>query len=427
MDLENDVVIVSAYGRGQWMAAELARHGHKVTLVDVSDSLGRWAPEDWEGPFGFFRSDRLSPTQVERLLEDDTPDSSSSGFTIWLKGGPLEFKGPLTHYRLNGLCVAPLVREYLVGFSDINRAKSKERKSEIETMPYQEVWLASFAHQLSSSRYLTNREGIKSGAPLPLFSPHLIRHATRPGYQRSLTWVEQLGARVVPKAEILDVGFNSPSLMGSVEVTSPAHQGIIKGDSFVWMLSTLETHSISERLFSKIYSGTPNQPQWFWQRTRINIEPSLQRESLPQHFVLVETVEFPWTHENMAIVQRTSSRDNFDLWMRVPYLHRFQKSYLEVVIKKLINLLEQRLPENVITILEQPREFSFSPNDLGVARFPVYDSQIGIPKTRAKNLTVDGPEAWPGLDWVSQMEVHHRITNKLEKQRQEKLRKEAEH
>ena len=69
MILQSDVTIVSAYGRGNWLAAELSNLNHRVSLVDVSKGLGRWAPEDWEGPFGFFQSEHLLPSQVESLIE----------------------------------------------------------------------------------------------------------------------------------------------------------------------------------------------------------------------------------------------------------------------------------------------------------------------------------------------------------------------
>ena len=62
-----DVVIVSAYGRGHWLAEELVKQKWTVSLFDVTGALGDWEPEDWEGPWGFFDTSDLLPTQRARL------------------------------------------------------------------------------------------------------------------------------------------------------------------------------------------------------------------------------------------------------------------------------------------------------------------------------------------------------------------------
>src|SRR4051794_13320435 len=100
MEANRDVAIVSAFGRGNWLAAELADLGLKVSLVDVSEALGRWTPEDWEGPFGLLKAEFLKTSQLERLNEEDYFDSVDEGFVVWLKDGPLDLKGPLTAYQM---------------------------------------------------------------------------------------------------------------------------------------------------------------------------------------------------------------------------------------------------------------------------------------------------------------------------------------
>ena len=84
-----DVIIVSIFGRGDWLASEMSRAGFQVQLVDVSPSMGRWAPEDWEGPFGFFHSADLNETQVAQLFEGESVVKIPSGFCLWTDEGPL--------------------------------------------------------------------------------------------------------------------------------------------------------------------------------------------------------------------------------------------------------------------------------------------------------------------------------------------------
>ncbi|RYZ83513.1 MAG: hypothetical protein EOP06_19855 [Proteobacteria bacterium] len=90
MDLKTSVLIVSAHGRGHWLAAELHREHIPVTVIDVSSKLGVWPPEDLEGPFGFLKSEELTPSQSERVFAEDAYISVDEGFTTWLPDGPLE-------------------------------------------------------------------------------------------------------------------------------------------------------------------------------------------------------------------------------------------------------------------------------------------------------------------------------------------------
>ncbi|MEN0057436.1 MAG: hypothetical protein AAGB31_01270, partial [Bdellovibrio sp.] len=114
MELGSPVILISAFGRGHWLAAALAQEGIKTTLVDVSSKLGVWPAEDIEGPFGFFRNERISESQLERLYADDPYDEVPNGFSLWLKKGPLEMKGPLTKYKIDGLELSSHVKEFLL-------------------------------------------------------------------------------------------------------------------------------------------------------------------------------------------------------------------------------------------------------------------------------------------------------------------------
>ena len=95
-----DVVIVSIYGRGNWLASELAGRGWKVSLVDVSEKMGEWEPEDCETPFGMFETSDLIPSQSTRLSDEGESVVLPNGMTILLPDGPIEFKGELTSHQL---------------------------------------------------------------------------------------------------------------------------------------------------------------------------------------------------------------------------------------------------------------------------------------------------------------------------------------
>ena len=115
-----DVAVVSAFGRGHWLAAELADAGRSVALIDVSAKMGRWAPEDWEGPFGFFRTEKLKASQVERLIEDDYHDTVDEGFVVWLKDGPIDIKGPLSSFWLQKKGIQGEFSKYVSSYESLS-------------------------------------------------------------------------------------------------------------------------------------------------------------------------------------------------------------------------------------------------------------------------------------------------------------------
>jgi len=105
------IVIVSTFGRGHWLAAALAQEGIKTTLVDVSSKLGVWPAEDLEGPFGFFRNERISESQMERFYSDEAFEELQNGFPKWLNGGSVQFKGPLTKFKIENSKLSTHVTE----------------------------------------------------------------------------------------------------------------------------------------------------------------------------------------------------------------------------------------------------------------------------------------------------------------------------
>src|ERR1043166_3049127 len=84
MTIQTKVAIISIFGRGHWLATELAKAQVPVLLVDISDKMGNWEPEDAEGPFGYFE---IEKSFRERLLADELSHQPASGLTLWLEEG----------------------------------------------------------------------------------------------------------------------------------------------------------------------------------------------------------------------------------------------------------------------------------------------------------------------------------------------------
>ena len=69
MDNNSSVVLVSAFGRGHWLAANLVAEGIPVDLIDVTERMGVWPVEDTEGPFGFFKNEKVQEVLCLRFWQ----------------------------------------------------------------------------------------------------------------------------------------------------------------------------------------------------------------------------------------------------------------------------------------------------------------------------------------------------------------------
>ena len=170
MELKSEVCIVSIFGRGHWLAAELGKKGIPVSLLDVSAQMGHWAPEDWEGPFGFFKTESFTETQMERLFEDESTQMLDQGLSIWLKSGPLEMKGPVALHRLAQLGISEKVIQYVQGQVILEQ---------ISNLDFKNSWLAHLAHGFSSNVSTLLPETYSEGRRQNLFASYFHRPATR--------------------------------------------------------------------------------------------------------------------------------------------------------------------------------------------------------------------------------------------------------
>ena len=114
MDPQTNVVLISAFNRCNWLAAEMKTLGVNVHLVDLTDSLGRWAPEDWEGPLGYFQTDELLQSQKACLDEEDYSEVVDEGFSLWLKSGPFDLRGSHSPYLLERFGISKDIQEYIL-------------------------------------------------------------------------------------------------------------------------------------------------------------------------------------------------------------------------------------------------------------------------------------------------------------------------
>lgn len=414
MAANNELCIVSAFGRGNWLAMELAQAGMRVSLLDVSHKLGRWTPEDQEGPFGFFASPELSESQINRVFEGENLVNCSNGFCLWLENGPLELTGPLYKHKMKDLEISEDCQKYLQDYHLLDAKNKNAYRDKLYAAGFQKSFLAQIAHQLSSNRFETNEKAILKGRPLPIYSSYYLRRNSRRALNASLNRVEQAGVEVFKEAEVLDLSFANKRLQGA-EASVAGRSIFVKSNRTLWQLSSAETAFFNPDIYPMLFTKPKVVSRWSWVRYQINIKPSLARGYLPHISVVIKDFNLPWTHENFMFLNRNVKENCFDVWLKLPTGKRFQKFYLEEILKKIETALSKKLGKNFMESFEYPQEYTYGFEDLGPSRNPIYFSKDieKLGHANVKNIFWDGPEQWQGLDWFHQFLHQNIVKNKI--------------
>lgn len=388
-----EVCVVSAFNRGQWLAAALAEKNFKVKLIDVSSSLGRWAPEDWEGPFGLVQLENLSPMQLERLSEDDYSENVEPGFTLWLKERPLELQGPLALHSMEAM---GLNKAYEL-LKDYHKKQELGPLQEyIDKNGFDKSWMLYLAYFFDNYFYQVGTPDFKEGVPLwPVTLGVQIRRATRRGLEKSLQWCESKGVECFRDVNFKDIQMDGRACRG-VEISS-SWSGVLQSDYYVWMLTGEESLHLNPKLVENLFPQGILHMNWSWVRYRLTLKESDLYDSIPLKFTMINDIHLPWTHDNFCIVQKGVSKGDLDVFIRVPSHHRFQKEYLEKMGVRVLNELCDRLPTKAIEILDMPQDYLYSLESLGPSRFGNYpfEQLIKYSHRKFKNLCFSSPEVWP--------------------------------
>lgn len=395
------VLLVSCFGRGHWLAVELVRSGLEVVLLDVSEQMKSWVPEDIEGPFGFFAPEnRFSSTLVERMLEDDASVVVPNSWAFWPPSGPVELKGPVAAHRLQQF-----------GISSELRPISDKRS-------FQQSWLWHLFHQVHSSLEARNVESLQWGYLPPLRLPLSLRQASRVGHQRSLDWCERSGVKVYRAVGVKDLVWQSRAELRGLEILPQGSQSaeIVQADQFIWSLSSEETGVVDGKLQSALFPKGPLEPTWIWQRFRVRLEACTERAQLPALVMLTDDPGMAWVHENFLVLRRTASNELWDAWIRLPNEQRFNREYLDYRANLLLQTLRRRMSAAEPTLHNPPEGYSSTYNQVGPARHPIYspsDKQEWRGPLRLKNWHMDGPELWPCLGWEGMWVHQDQLANRI--------------
>lgn len=379
MELNFDVCIVSAFGRNHWLATELQKAGMKVLYIDQTHRLGNWPIEDVQGPFGFFKSDYFTESQLECIYSQDAYLSMDNGFIIWTKRGPVELRGPMIKHHL----FSGLIDEKTLNCIDKN---------------------------ISSTQFYFNPNENQNNEVAKLSSAYYIKFPTRQGVEKGIDWVKEKSVEYLKKSEVVDLTISNKDNESDIEIKGEFN-GVYKFKKIIWGLTSEESHFLNVNIGNKLFKKEIKEPEWGWLRFRIKIENNIEATVLPYELLLITNFDFPWTHENFLILKSTGINELFDIWTRLPNLQRFNREYIKAKGELIISTLIDKLNGGEVTITNYPQEYYYTYNDLGAARFPLFDSV----KTQQdfSNIIFSNPEYWNNYNWDGQFNFDEKLNSKL--------------
>lgn len=370
-----DVILVSSFGQLDPLSVELGRLGLNTLLIDVTEKLGAWPLEDREGPFGTFHLEKPIGAWGENLSQGDLEVEAPEGFTVWTQSGPVNLRGPLTSHQLQS-------RGWKRPEDNINFQEGFQ--------PHVLSWLAS---SLQSTRFFQWSTRPVQKSRVPFSAPMSIRFPTRSCLEKRHEWIQSQGVTYWKDAEILDGVVQGIDSVVGLEVKGPI-RGVIKTQSLVWGLTSLETDHMSFRVRDKIFGTDVRRPEWAWIRYRFQIGPDEETRNWPLCMAVMESEGSPWTHSDFFIVHRTVLDDQFDVWVRIPDSKRFHQNYLLSMKEELIQKFIKRLSSLRIRVIHEPQELVYTSRELGPRPLVQYSDKMKLRASRNKTLYYDGPEVW---------------------------------
>ncbi len=381
-----DLMVVSAFGRGHWLAQEASAKGLKVTLVDSSSLLGRWESEDWQGPFGIFSEAELKPSQRSQLSHEGPVIPVKEGLVVWPRSGPLDTRGWVAGVQTQNIEPLRQLQEHLQAWTGASESTKEKLRKRACDMSFSQSWLIHLAHQWAAKVHCPQHQGALCADPLPVFSEHGLRRSSRNGLKRSLKECEKRGVKVLADCQPWDIAIER-GLWRGLEVRGE-WSGALTAESIVWTLTSEETSRFSRGLAQILFPSGPLEPMWVWVRYSLRWELGEYSKILPNHLILFEDERLPWAHENFLSVVRGAQTSAVDVWVKIPAHVRFQRHFLEAMGESILALLRKKIPFSQPALVAHPKEHTYEHELLGPSLYPVFDSPalVRLKKLRLPNL-----------------------------------------
>lgn len=414
-----DEIIVSAFGRGFFLAEQLVQSGREVLVVDVTQQLGQWSPEDCEGPFGFFHSLSLKREQKQRIEREGFEESIPQGFVVWLKDRVIELKGPLGQHALEKAKASDEVLDYLMSAEvAVDSIGDVQLKNILRKQEFKESWLAHLAHNWASLTYHESSKSLESVKPLSLFSLYSIVRVSQNSASERNSYYRENGVDVIQDFRFQEIEINKNRITQIV-----GHQGSCFGDektNFIWMLSGQETECLRKEVSDDIFPKGVVQAQWDWRRFRFQVQDSARFQVLPTKTLLIEDLFLPWAYDNFISIEKTRNNSEIDVWCRWHSLESSDSEHELKIVSRLKKVLENRL----VCPVDAVERTLQKTNNKKPPRFPVFTSESlsRLSVNSWSNFLFAGPEKWGRLDWLSLLEKEEELVQEILKPKNQSLK-----
>lgn len=394
-----DVIIVSVDTRGFHLAEKLAQQGWKTVVIELSGST--FTERDW--------ADRLGPFLAWENEGGEAIDSLGKPLrteyaSLWLPSGPVSFGG-----RLAGAGAAHLKIRYGVSLDSVKN----------ETL--EQGWPDALAGSVVASK-LARRETFLNAADevlkLPFGEPVKSKVSADAVARARRESAVAAGVRFLEAEQITGVRVSDGNI-DRVEFRTRDGALMERTRSLVWTLSEEES-----KRFEFVGPGVPleeffeagaSEPLMAWWRNRLAVRGlkrsrtrALTRVPMtPPHVVVIGSVERPWTHDNLVLLDVVEEADEmrvFDVWTRIPYWARADHVYRDEQRLLVQNLLVDRFVGcDLIWVTPSPLALTEP-----AIRMPHILYGIGSRPARGRlaNICFAGPETWAavGLRGLAPME-----------------------
>jgi hypothetical protein len=416
-----DVVIVSVDTRGFNIARRLALLGWKTVVIELSGSA--FTERDW--------ADRLGPFLAWEAEGTEAIDSHGEPLRteypgLWLQSGPVAFGGRTAKAGAGHLQIR-------YGIPNSVQAAGK-KSSKAQTL--EQGWPDALSRNLVSARlarresYLPNAlSRFKDTPRLPLEEPVKTKVSAEAVARSRREGATAAGVRILEAEQVTAVRM-SDGRVDRIEFRTTEGVFTERTRSLVWMLSEEESSRVEfigpEVSLARIFTPGKCEPLMAWWRSRLAVR-GLKRSQTraltrvpmtPPHVVVIGSIERPWTHDNLLIldvVEETNEMRVYDVWTRLPYWARADHVYRDELRLLAQGLLADRFVGcELIWVTPSPLALT----DPAV-RLPhiLYSEDSIPPRGRLENICFAGPESWPAIGFRGLKPIESKWIGMLEELR----------
>lgn len=428
--MKRKVALVSAFGRGHFLAQSLAEKGLEVTIFDLSSQF-RIPKSEWAGPFPFLKSLAFDDRAEDWFTRCEGLEPQPQGLVVVTNRGPLELRNQIVERTLaqRGLDVrlqqpiafVPknfksgwLSQVEVAGWSAIDHNPAElERKSQNRIL------------DLFCKCYALSED---------FFEPRKLE-----------------GVEVVENIQIEDVVVGPNKRIEGLLIKKERSE-MRPFDQVVWAMGSQQTNWICPVAAEKIFGSQERAPTYTWVSFEIEMQedPSGSRH-WPAHFVWIEDPAFPWSREHFVTVktikktigkstgmsdgklfskpdgnsssktaQDSDGKDCKQIWFRWPSHLLYSSPQLTEMIHTICKNFQERFDVGPVQVTKFPLSITEASNVSGPALFQVYREGTlqKIIEKKGANLHFLNFEATASLALqdllLLEMDLYRKISNWLE-------------